>query len=247
MPLIKHNSGTARLAAPFNTDVRNHTASKTSAELPTTAHMNAEHDDSEGINGSFYLERIAELEDALRKAAHDAEAMQEAAFERGRTKGLEEAEDNSYELFTLLETALTKAHAAIGEKIDRQRDVAVALTRAILAEIFADQSIYPDMVASVARRWSDHLNGETSLKLCVSHQDFPDEAALTFLRDQVSRPTDNAAQAQDRIDIKADPALESGACIFNLQLGQLDASIPLQVSAADRLLEEFDQVREAAE
>lgn len=249
MPLIKHHSGTARLAAPFSTetDTRNYSASEASAELPTATHIHTGHGDSEAADSSSYLERIAELEETLRKADRDSEAMQNAAFERGRSKGLEDAEDASHELLALLETALTKAHAAIGEKIDSQRDIAVALTRAILSEIFADQSIYADMVASVAQRWSENLTDETSLKLRVSREDFPDEAALTVLQNQLCRPMDSGTQYQDRIDLRADPALESGACIFNVRLGQLDASIPLQAAAADQLLEEFDHAREAAE
>lgn len=237
MPLIKHHSATARFAAPFRSDVR-----KAAGDDPQAATGQAE----EPIE-TAYVARIATLEAALRKAERETDALQKEAYDRGRTEGLREAEDNSRDLLALVKTSLNEATATISDTIDRQRDIGIALARAVLTEIFGDRSRYSGMVASVAQRWSEHLADETLLTLRVSRADFPDEISLAQLTEQLGPSSWNSARDHDGIEVRADASLESGACIFALKLGQLDASIPMQALGANRLLEEFDLLREAAE
>lgn len=169
--------------------------------------------------------RVAELEAALEAASGGHEEACSAAYERGRADGTEAAETLEHERLAALNSALEAAVAALGRHIDQERDVAVDIARGALDRLFADPSLYAGMVAETARRQASSLARGSILALRVSATDFPDPGALALL----------PALGAD-VRVEADASLASGACLFDLTLGSLDASIAQQAAVIANIL-----------
>lgn len=179
--------------------------------------------------------RIAELEELVADLRSQLETGKKDAREEGRILGLAEAESNAQDLLAVFQNTLADATAAIAARIDGDRDIAVMIARAVLAEVFGDGADFAAMVSATAEKWASHLADDTVLGISVSAMDFADDAALLTL------------QSRKNITVRRDEKLKSGGCVFELQLGKIDASIPLQIGAADELLAQFEVDREAAE
>lgn len=171
------------------------------------------------------VRRIAELEKSLEALSARVAEERDKAFEEGKTQGRAEAEKFEAERLALLEDAMVKAQEDANALFEKQTDLAVTLTRATLARILGDKTLYAEMILDVATSWKKRLARSSITRLSVSAADFADSKAL-----------ENLKQAIGAIELNVDTDLEAGACLFDLQLGSLDASLPLQAAAADRLL-----------
>lgn len=169
--------------------------------------------------------RIAELEQSLEEAAEQARQDIAAAREEGREKGRSEAQAREAERLDLLEKALNEARAEAMDKLEADRAVAIEIARATLAQILGDQSAFVAMVGESANHWKTRLANSAIQRLRVSREDFPDHRALQQLQARFGSTV-----------VDADPEMGPGSCIFELELGEVDASIPLQAQRADDLL-----------
>lgn len=172
--------------------------------------------------------RIAELEQALQEAARKAENDIAGALEKGREEGRARAETREAERVALLEQALIDARAETLAKLDADRAIAVEIARAALAQILGDNSSFAALVSETAVRWKDRLAATAIHRLHVSREDFADDQALQRLQARMGA-----------LAIDADNDLAPGSCIFELELGEVDASIPLQSARADELLGDY--------
>lgn len=222
MTLFKAHSATAKFALPFRasaSDVGNRSAPDTTDTLGEA--------DRQAQQLASLRANITELETKL----DDMQARQREecaeAFERGRTEGLALAESREAERLVLLNDSLGNFVREVSDRIDRDRDLAIDIARAAIARVVANPELYHGLVTETARRNAANLLQSTLIRLRVSPTDFPDTEALAML------PALGA-----HVGVEADPALDAGACIFDLSLGSLDASIPRQFVAIENALDQ---------
>lgn len=228
MTLIKGGTASAKRAAAFR------------PRTPPPANMLTEHDatmafieeatmqsDDYGRQMHMLTNRIDEMEDAMQAAQDRHEAECAEAREHGLKEGFAAATTREQERIDILKGAVSEALATLERKIDSERDLAIDIARAALDRIVADPSLYRGLVTETARRNAAGLQRSSIVGLRVSVADFPDADALAALP-----PLGN------HVKVEADPSLEPGACIFDLSLGSLDASIPRQLAAIEVALEQ---------
>lgn len=171
--------------------------------------------------------KIDELESALSELATRSQADREAARQEGRDQGLKEAETKDAERLEVLRKSLKAAYHEMQAALEVQTSWAVEIARAALRQMLGDKSRYAELIKETAVLWKGKLAGTPVLKIGVSACDFPDEDALRQLQSEIGK-----------IDIEIDPELAPGTCIFDLQLGRVDASIPVQSARIDTALAE---------
>lgn len=215
MTLIKNNSAAAKRAEAFR------------SPSVTAARAAAEAIDARDAQVQALTEKLREMEAALRAARERNEADCTQAFERGHQEGLAAAETHERERTDVLKGAAVNALAVFEQKLDRERDLAIDIARAALDRIVTDASLYHGLVVETARRHAAALQRGSILALRVSPADFPDAASLAAL-----------PQLGPHAKIEADPSLDAGACIFDLSLGSLDASMPRQLAAIEGIFEQ---------
>lgn len=228
MTLIKRNSPQARCAASFG-------AMKDCVEIRSgndgpgndsaTAPDRALDDGAERIAG--LLRRVGELEEALACSEKEKEAACLEATEQAYAKGLASAEAREAERITVLEAAIQNALSIFERKVDEEHDLALDIAGKALDRVFADTSLYRQMVIETATRNMALLRRDTILKLRVSSIDFPEDTALDAL-----------APLDARLLIECDQELASGGCVFELSMGMLDVSIPRQISVLEKVFEQ---------
>jgi flagellar biosynthesis/type III secretory pathway protein FliH len=170
-------------------------------------------------------ERIIALETALESERELADEARQAAFAQGVEKGRADADSDAADRLRMFGEATAKAVAECAAAIDARGDTAVAIARVALARIFGEGCAYGPMAEAVVRHQAAQISAETVLAARVSASDFPDEDALAAL----------AAECGG-VRIESDPKLAAGSCLFELSLGTLDASVPIQAHAVDALL-----------
>lgn len=170
-------------------------------------------------------QEIAKLQRALEAKSEELTAACERAFDEGRQLGLAAAADREQERFQALQDKLSEGLGAIADHLAAREDQAVGIARAVLQRILGDRSAYAGMVAETAALWRRSLAEATVLKVVVSAQDFAGESDLAALQLRLGN-----------VAVERDPAMASGDCRFSLALGEVDLSLPLQASAAERLL-----------
>lgn len=227
MTLIKGNSAIAKRAAAFRSP-------SVAAEVASARHqvaiqndITAEAEDKQGAQVRALTDQVEALEAALRTAQDQNEIDRAEAFEQGREEGLAAAETREHERIAVLQGAVTEALATLERKVDQERDLAIDIARAALDRVVADPALYHGLVAETARRHAAGLQRGSIVGLRVSPIDFPDADALAAL-----------PQLGTHAKVEADPALEAGACIFDLSLGSFDVSIPRQLAAIEGALEQ---------
>lgn len=232
MTLIKGDSMRARAATPFRSGRARGPDIAPLAEKTVEAAAEAQ-EDLAAAELQRLSRRIAELEIALTAAATEQERATAAALARGKEEGLAAAQSADAERLSMLREAVGEAIGRIESRFAEERDIAIEIAHSALDRIFADTTQYRPMVVETARRNAAKLMRGTILGLRVSATDFPDADSLTAL------PALGIG-----IKVEADPSLGPGACIFDLTLGTLDASIPNQVAVVEQL---FEQIERAAD
>lgn len=234
MSILKPTQGVAHAIKPF------HFSAMGSAEDEAPAHSAAPNPSSDGqpapskepspeVNERLTMaRRITELEDTLKSKAAEAEKAITAAREEGRIEGREEAEKKDAERLAAFEETLKLSRSDTLKALETQRSLAIDIARATLQQILGDQSAFTGLVSETAAYWKAKLAGAAILKVRVSESDFSDPLALQQLHDVIGN-----------LEIDIDGELAPGACIFSLQLGEVNASIPLQAERADAMLSEY--------
>lgn len=172
----------------------------------------------------------AQLTARERELAAQAEAADAAcaeAFARGRDEGRAEAAGDDQARLAALVEGVEAALTAFDAHLSGARDLAVDIAETALAAMLGTVIPYRALVAATAARHAAALSHGTIVRLRVSAADFPEAAALATL------PVFERA-----VEVSADPALAAGTCRFDLTLGELDASIPVQAAAIAQLLDE---------
>ncbi|WP_379549935.1 hypothetical protein [Qipengyuania sp. DGS5-3] len=172
--------------------------------------------------------RIAELEEAAREASAEQEKARQEGIKEGRELGRAEAEKQDAARLQALQETLKSSHSAMLEELAAKNALSVDIARATLSRILGDSSNYAGMISETATYWNNKLASASLTKVRVSPEDFADPSALELL-----------AQQLGNMQISQDEALKSGACLFDLELGEVDASLPVQAANADRQLREF--------
>lgn len=170
-------------------------------------------------------QRILELEDALERERARRQEACDAAFIEGSEKGRAEAESDADERLRLLGEGIVTAAADCAAAIDQRGDVAVTIARTALARILGDVADYPVLVEAIIRHHVAQVSAGSVVGVRVSASDFTDEARLAVL-----------AAEQGGLRIERDSKLAAGSCLFDLTLGMIDASVPLQANAVETLL-----------
>lgn len=174
--------------------------------------------------------QIQALETELTKTREQAIEDREAAHNAGREQGLADALKQDQERLEILRQSAEKAHADVLAGLENHTGLAIEIARTTLSRILGDQNASSKLVEETALHWKKQLTGKMILRARVSAVDFPDQAAAAELQRKLGKTT-----------IEVDPEMDAGGCIFELQLGRVDASIPLQATAADAALAEHSR------
>lgn len=179
--------------------------------------------------------RIAELEAKIAIFDEGLERAREAGFEAGKIQGKESAKEEGDAVAEWLQAALVSAETAFQDHLANEHDAAIAIAKSILAKVLGEVEDLSALVIQAAAQGRRDLAKSTLLTLRVSANDFRDPDALTSL-----------TAAVGQIKIEVDSTLASGACIFDLSLGELDASLPRQFANAREFLEQYTSSRGAS-
>ena len=176
--------------------------------------------------------RISDLEDVVAASASALEDAKAQAYEDGKAEGLATADKFALEGLERLQEACAQAQGNLISELQSHVDLAIEIAKALIQRVLGDDAQLPSHVIQTAAAWSERLKQTTVLRLRVSLIDFPDEETLTELGGRVTP-----------IQVEADPALETGACVFDLQLGQFDASLPTQLKTMAAFLDDTKQAK----
>lgn len=238
MTLVKRDSVQARRAAIFRSGTVEHlreNPADTSGFTAVSEDPPAATPDEAAIRQRRLEDRVSELEAALIAAGEEQEKACAAALARGREDGLAAAESREAERSEALRSTLAEMQASLERRIGEERDLAIDIARAALDRLFGDPALYRGMVEETARRQAASLARGTIVALRVSASDFPDPSALASL-----------PQLGKQVRVEADPDLESGACVFDLSLGSLDASLDRQAAVIEAVFDQSLQGRPAS-
>lgn len=159
----------------------------------------------------------ADLEKQLEHARAEFEKQRKEGFAEGLLEGHKRAQDKEQEKLDLLTQGISEARDLLSDRVDQSQSLAIAIAHAALARIIGNRGSYADLVADIIIHRATELKAELILGVKVSSEDFRNQAALEEL-----------GQKTGRTDISAHHSLQSGACLFALSLGHMDASLPTQ-------------------
>ena len=179
-------------------------------------------------------ERNAALEAELRQAVDAASVLEDSAFERGLGEGAARAASREEDRLAALAAGLADAQKDFSARLAQLDIIALEVAQTALVRLFADDTLYPGMVAATLRCQMADLERNMAIRACISPADFPDEAALAAL-----------SALLPGLDLVRDPALTPGDCRIDLRLGRIDAGIDGQWSRLSALID--DMAREVVE
>ena len=179
------------------------------------------------------IKEVQRLEEELGAAIARSDERYDVGLRAGRDQGLEEAASDNDRKAEILADSAKRAISDALASIEKQSELAVKIARAVLSRILGETNGTSDLVRETAGYWKERLAENMILQIRVSTQDFGEEAALAALRARVGKS-----------NVELDEQLEAGGCIFDLQLGSVDVSIPIQAANADQKLAEFDSCEE---
>lgn len=159
----------------------------------------------------------SDLEKQLEHARAEFEKQRQEGFAEGLAEGRTLARDKEQERLDLLSQGISEARDLLSDRVDQSQSLAIAIAHAALARIIGNRGSYADLVADIIIHRATELKSELILGVKVSSEDFENQAALEKLGPKTGRT-----------DISADHRLQSGACLFALSLGHMDASLPTQ-------------------
>ena len=169
--------------------------------------------------------RLAQMTEQLAaEKARLVEVRAEAKAE-GFAEGQLAAEQREQERIDLLAAAAHEASAQVSRSVEASRDLAIEIARATVAAILGQSDDHAALVSATACKWAEELKSSAIIRLRVSGHDFAAPVDVAKLE-----------AALNGVRVTAQHDLPHGACVFDLELGQLDASIPGQAARADEFL-----------
>jgi flagellar biosynthesis/type III secretory pathway protein FliH len=171
------------------------------------------------------LLRIAQLEDDLKRQKAETVNLNseiERAREEGREQGYESgviaAEDRQFERLGLLKKSMLLASDSVSLHLQSVGRLAPLLAQECLDIILGDAADRADLVARIVENQVSKLDAAMLVSIKLSRLDFPDDAALVQLAEQVG--TNVAVMACDDV--------APGGCVMTLKLGQMDVGLDQQ-------------------
>ena len=155
---------------------------------------------------------IEALTAQMQRASLTAETREKDAFARGEQAGQGKAETREKERLLALTRAIDTAHHAHGAALEQLEVLALSVAQAALGRIFGEHSRHADMVTDALRHQLALVDQALVTQMRVSSADFGDQSALAEL-----------ATDYPSIPVLSDPALSSGDCVIDLQLGRIEA------------------------
>lgn len=174
--------------------------------------------------------RVAELESDLATLQASMNARLSEAFERGAEAERTQFVRSEAERVAALRGGVADALRALNQQLDQLHRLASDIALTAVARVLGDPSTYANLVTATIRHRLGLLTEGSALAIRVAATDFPDEGALAQIRSVVPQSS--------LINVVADPMLTAGACLFDLQLGKIDISLPLQHERVATLLQE---------
>jgi flagellar biosynthesis/type III secretory pathway protein FliH len=188
------------------------------------------------------LARIATLEADLRERnskieelRREVERTREASLAEGRKLGLADAEDRQADRIAVLEKAVGNAQGTLSSNLSSLERLAPLLAQDCLQIVFGDERKYPDLVGDVLKSRLKELERSAILRVEVSRNDFPDQAALEALGAYANIGT------VELVGIEADP----GSCVIALRLGRINVGLNQQWSTIGNVLGELSLAEHA--
>lgn len=224
MTLIRRQQAAGRPVTPFRASRIARPASRN--EIHPQSETAGEGSLSEPDGTISHLEiRIDELEEALELERKERVEACETAFAEGNEEGRTVAATEEAKRSEMLRQAIEQALAGCVAKIEERTDLAVSIARTALQKILGPGSDREGMAEAIIRHDAVQLSTRAILRVRVSPGDFPEETTLLGL-----------SAARGGVEIIRDPDLETGSCLFDLTLGTIDASLPVQAQKLDQLL-----------
>ncbi len=226
MSLLKPSSSAHRIGSPF-AFLRQQSVSPSAGPMEPAPSDSAaaQPKDNQGDELENLQRMVRSLSSQLEAAKAEIAAACTEASAEGYKKGLSEAVSQEDERSARLAEALEQGMASLDRRLDSERDLAIELTLATLASILANPDTQSALVVATATRWADTLRSSKILRVQVSAADFGNAPELTRL-----------VEGLCKIAVDVDKSLPSGTCLFDLELGQVDASITVQAKAAEAFL-----------
>ena len=172
--------------------------------------------------------RIAQLEQELATLRDDTEQAVVKAEQQGYDRGLEVASRLEDEKLAALGKSLEDGLQGALGVVEGETALAIEIAREALAHILGDPAQYQSAIVAIARHWAKQISASSIVRLRVSDKDFP-----------VADNADPLALFGNQFEVVRDATLAQGACLFDLVLGRLDASVPRQLAEVNAL---FDRV-----
>ncbi|MGQ7829962.1 FliH/SctL family protein [Altererythrobacter sp. Z27] len=226
MSLIKQTSSVQRIGRPFafRRSIGDY-AEDTRPTSPSTQNLAAQVLPDQADELEALRSRVSQLSDELEAAKAETSSARAEANAEGYEKGLRDAVSQEKERATLLSQAIEDALVSIDQRLDGERDLAIELALATLSTILGDSGRQSELVLQTACKWAEMLKSSKVLRVQVSGADFSEDSNLSSLCDRLGR-----------MAVEVDQTLPSGSCLFDLELGHVDASIPVQAKAAQDFL-----------
>ncbi|WP_034158875.1 FliH/SctL family protein [Sphingomonas sp. ERG5] len=170
---------------------------------------------------------IQDLHDTIVRMREDGVRAEQAARKEGESAGRNEVTKEADRRLAAIEQALLAARISWDDRLSALDTLAVMIARSALAKLVKDSDDLGDLVARLIAHRVDAMRHESIATIRVSTDDFEDDDAL----DALSVRTGSGA-----IEIVTDPALASGDCRFDLQLGHIDLGVRSQWRELDDFL-----------
>jgi flagellar assembly protein FliH len=188
----------------------------------TTGEQQAAYPDNQLAQLQATVQRLTEQ---LASAEARAEEARQDGISEGYKSGLADAVCREEERLALLGQGLRESLEHFAAKLLTERDVAIELAVATIEAVLGDASERSSLVASTASRWASDLKESGLVNVRVSAEDFSDDESIARLCGQLGQ-----------VNVTADSSLTSGSCLLDLELGYVDASLPVQADAARTFL-----------
>ena len=123
-------------------------------------------------------------------------------------------------------------HAALtrfSQQLQAVETLALDMTQAALEKIIGDTSHHAEWIAKTIRHQLSAIDPSAVIALRVSAHDYPDAATLRALICESIRA--------DKLDIRIDTQLPTGACLLELKAEKLDIGLRQQLGHMTQLLE----------
>lgn len=178
-------------------------------------------------------QRIALLEADLQEAAERLPKREGEAFERGQSEGERKAQmaivDDSAKCLALIERSLVEAHAAFVASLEDRGRLALDLAAAALNKVLGSAEDYDEVLRRSIAHQVRMLSAETLVCASVSSKDFATDQAMAGLRERLPDHI--------RGKILTLPDLPKGACLIQLESGEVDAGLRTLLTMLARALE----------